>query len=138
ASSAVGGINSDGVFIGPGIVVDQLDGSIAPVRVAIRNAYYGVYIADTLDLTPALTLSLSGRLNVAQITLNDQNGTALNGQHEFIRFNPGLGLTYRVSPGLSLYAGYSEANRAPTPAELSCAGPQSPCTLANFFVGDPS
>ncbi|MFK5108562.1 hypothetical protein ACI394_28905, partial [Klebsiella pneumoniae] len=26
---------------------------------------------------------------------------------------------------------------APTPAELSCAGPQNACSLANFFVGDP-
>jgi outer membrane receptor protein involved in Fe transport len=29
------------------------------------------------------------------------------------------------------------ANRAPTPAELSCAGPTNSCSLANFFVGDP-
>jgi outer membrane receptor protein involved in Fe transport len=30
------------------------------------------------------------------------------------------------------------ANRAPTPAELSCAGPTNSCSLANFFVGDPN
>ncbi len=29
------------------------------------------------------------------------------------------------------------SNRAPTPAELSCASPASPCSLANFFTGDP-
>jgi outer membrane receptor protein involved in Fe transport len=29
------------------------------------------------------------------------------------------------------------ANRTPTPAELSCAGPSNSCSLANFFVGDP-
>ena len=53
------------------------------------------------------------------------------------RFNPALGATYRVAPWLAVYAGYAEANRAPTPAELSCAGPQNSCSLANFFVGDP-
>jgi outer membrane receptor protein involved in Fe transport len=29
------------------------------------------------------------------------------------------------------------ANRAPTPAELSCSSPANSCSLANFFVGDP-
>jgi outer membrane receptor protein involved in Fe transport len=38
---------------------------------------------------------------------------------------------------LTAYAGYAEANRAPTPAELSCAGPNDSCSLANFFTGDP-
>jgi outer membrane receptor protein involved in Fe transport len=43
-----------------------------------------------------------------------------------------------VTPWLTAYAGYAEANRAPTPAELSCAGPADSCSLANFFVGDPN
>ena len=29
------------------------------------------------------------------------------------------------------------ANRAPTPAELSCSSAANSCSLANFFVGDP-
>ena len=33
--------------------------------------------------------------------------------------------------------GYAETNRAPTPAELSCADEAAPCSLTNFFVGDP-
>ena len=138
ASTAVGGINDQQEFVGPGIVIDQPDGSIAPVRVNITNAYYGAYIADILDLTPKLSLSLSGRMNVAQIDLNDQTGTALTGRHSFSHFNPGVGFTYQILPDASLYASFSEANRAPTPAELSCASAASPCTLANFFVGDPS
>ena len=47
-------------------------------------------------------------------------------------------MTYKVTPWLTAYAGYAEANRAPTPAELSCAGPNNSCSLANFFVGDPN
>ena len=47
-------------------------------------------------------------------------------------------MTYKVTPWLTAYAGYAEANRAPTPAELSCAGPTDSCSLANFFVGDPN
>lgn len=138
ASTAVGGINGQQQFVGPGIVIDQPDGSIAPVRVNISNAYYGTYIADILDLTPKLSVSLSGRMNVAEIDLHDDMGTALSGQHRFAHFNPGAGVTYRLLPDVTVYASASEANRAPTPAELSCASAVSPCTLANFFVGDPS
>ena len=36
-----------------------------------------------------------------------------------------------------MYASYAESNRAPTPAELSCASLASPCSLANFFTRDP-
>lgn len=138
ASSAVGGIDAARNFVGPGLVIDQPDGSIAPVRLGITNAYYGLYATDVLDLTSRLSLSLSGRMNVAMIDMDDQNGVALNGRHSFSHFNPGVGITYKLLSNLSVYASYSEANRAPTPAELSCASPASPCTLANFFVGDPS
>ena len=138
ASTALGGLIGDRVFAGPGITIDEPADAISPVRVRTSTAYYGAYIADVIDLTPKISLSLSGRMNVAQVDLHDLNGTALNGSHQFNRFNPGIGLTYNMLPNLTLYASYAEANRAPTPSELSCAGPQSPCTLANFFVGDPS
>jgi iron complex outermembrane receptor protein len=108
-----------------------------PTRIATTNTYYGAYFADVFDITGRLALSLAGRLNVAQIDLNDLNGGALSGNHSFTHFNPGIGLTYKVLPNLTAYSSYSEANRVPTPSELSCASPQSPCTLANFFTGDP-
>lgn len=125
------------VFIGPGVIIDE-PGSNSPVRVGISNATYGLYLADTLNLTPRLALTLSGRLNAAQVNLNDQNGGDLTGNHSYNHFNPAAGLSYQFAPWLTAYAGYAVANRAPTPAELSCAGPQNSCSLANFFVGDPS
>ena len=138
ASTAIGGLMGERQFAGPGIVVAQPDGTIVPVRLDTSTGYYGAYVADVLDLSPSLSLSLSGRLNLADIDLHDRNGTALNGTHHFVRFNPGIGLSYKLLSSVSVYASYAEANRAPTPSELSCASPQSPCTLANFFVGDPS
>jgi outer membrane receptor protein involved in Fe transport len=39
---------------------------------------------------------------------------------------------------LTAYAGYSEANRAPTPLELGCADPANPCIIAAFLVSDPA
>jgi len=138
ALSYTGGINAQADYIGPGVVIDQADGSIAPVRVIATNAYYGLYASDVLDLTRKLSVTLSGRFNAASVDLSDQDGTSLNGNHQYNRFNPGAGVTYKFAPALSVYGSYAEANRAPTPAELSCASITSPCTLANFFEGDPN
>jgi outer membrane receptor protein involved in Fe transport len=138
ATPIIGGLTPDRAFLAPGITIAQSDLSIAPVRLSITNTYYGLYASDTLDLAPRLTLTLSGRLNVAQINLTDDLGGPISGNHTYAHLNPGIGLTYTLARWATAYAGYSEANRAPTPAELSCADPASPCTLANFFVGDPA
>jgi outer membrane receptor protein involved in Fe transport len=137
-TSYIGGITADSRgFIGPGVIIDE-PGSNSPVRVGISDAYYGAFIADTFNVTDRLALTASGRFNAAQINLNDQNGGDLTGNHYYQRFNPAAGVTYKVTPWLTAYAGYAEANRAPTPSELSCAGPNDSCSLANFFVGDPN
>jgi iron complex outermembrane recepter protein len=139
ASSEIGGLSlNDRVFGGPGTTIDQADGSIAPVRVAVSNAYYGAFFTDTVDLTSNLSGNVAGRFNFAQIDLADQFGSALTGNHTYSRLNPSGGLTYKILPGLNVYASYADANRAPTPAELTCASGSSPCSLANFFVGDPN
>jgi iron complex outermembrane recepter protein len=138
ASTLIGGLSLDRGFAGPGVVIVTADGSVTPVRVHAFNNYYGLYITDTIDITPRLSGTLSARLNSAQISLNDQIGTGLNGVHSYNRLNPAVGLTYKILPTVSVYAGYAETNRAPTPAELSCADPASPCSLTNFFVGDPN
>ena len=72
--------------------------------------------------------------------MSDLNGNSpdLNAQYTFERFNPVAGFTYKILPELmTFYAGYSEANRAPTPLELGCSNPQRPCLLEGFLVSDP-
>ena len=61
------------------------DGSITPVRVQSSNNYYGLFVTDTLDITPRLSGTMSARFNSAQITLRDQIGTDLNGSHGYNR-----------------------------------------------------
>jgi outer membrane receptor protein involved in Fe transport len=137
ATSFLGGLTPDTrVFIGPGVVIDE-PGNNVPVRVGIDTAYAGVFASDTLDVTDRLSVTLSGRFNAAEVDLADENGGDLTGNHAYNHFNPAAGAAYRFAPWLTAYAGYSVANRAPTPAELSCAGPTDSCSLANFFVGDP-
>ncbi len=136
-SQTIGALNNERVVVPPEIVVDQSDLSIAPVRLATNNRYYGAFVTDTLNVTPKLALSLSGRFNAADIDLHDKLGTALDGSHAYNRFNPGAGATYKLFPNLMLFASYAESNRAPTASELSCASATQPCQLPNFFIGDP-
>ena len=119
------------------MVIDE-PGNNVPVRVAISDGYYAGFASDTLDLTPKLSVTVSGRFNTAEINLSDQGGGDLTGNHAYSQLQPGRRSSPTVSPlGSIIYAGYAEANRAPTPAELSCAGPNDSCSLANFFVGRP-
>jgi iron complex outermembrane receptor protein len=125
---------------GTGSVIHTL-GNIGygPVALDAQNTYYGLYATDTFDITSRLAATLGARLNVAKINMADQLGTSpgLNGDYTFQRLNPVTGLAYKVLPGLTAYAGYSESNRVPTPLELGCADPNKPCLLEGFLVSDP-
>ena len=85
----------------------------------------------------ALNMTVASRFNVATVHLYDRFGDTLNGAHSYERLNPSTGLTYQVASGLNLYASYSEANRIPTAAELSCANPTQPCRFPLGFISDP-
>ena len=138
AISYIGGLTTvSRVFIGPGLVIDE-PGDNVPVDVDVTDADSAVFFTDTLDLTPRLSATASARYNDVEVDLHDKLGGDLTGDHHYSRLNPAIGGAYRVTPWLTAYAGYSQDNRAPTPAELSCAGPNDSCSLANFFVGDPN
>jgi iron complex outermembrane receptor protein len=129
---------------GVGVVIDQAFSPSAqapieePVRVRASNSYDGIYFTDTMDLNSRLAWTLSLRFNEAHIQLNDLIGTSLDGDHSYGHLNPGTGMTFKLSPLVTTYAGYSQSNRAPTAGELSCANPQQPCLLDAFLVSDPA
>ncbi|NKB37825.1 MAG: TonB-dependent receptor plug domain-containing protein [Gammaproteobacteria bacterium] len=122
------------------------------------NETLSFYFSNTYDLNEQLSFSFSGRINNTQIELADQSGERpeLNGEHDFFRFNPAVGLTYKRNQNSSFYAGYNESSRAPTPIELACndsvfnlavaaaiADGEDPddvefeCRLPNAFLADP-
>jgi outer membrane receptor protein involved in Fe transport len=140
ATAEIGSIGENYVVSGSGVFLGAT-GTPAPVAgpVSLRtvNQYNGLYAMDTFNITDAFAVTGGGRFNVARITLEDQLGTDLNGDHTFTRFNPVIGGTYKITPELTAYAGYSEANRVPTPLELGCADPIRPCLIAAFLVSDP-
>jgi iron complex outermembrane receptor protein len=98
-----------------------------------------VYFANTLEVTDRTGLTLSGRFDTTRIRLEDRTGESpeLNGRHRFERFNPALGLTYRIGTATTFYANIGESTRTPTPVELACASEDAPCNLPNAFLADP-
>ncbi len=137
ASSELGIIQPDLTVAGFGTIIDMPSGDDAPVSLRATNTYYGLYALDSFDVSDRLTVTGGGRYNLAKVSLDDRLGTALNGDSTYVRFNPVVGATYKLTPDVTLYGGYSEANRAPTPLELGCADPARPCLIDNFLVSDP-
>ena len=106
-------------------------------KLETANRAFGLYVSDTLSLSGQVHITLSGRYNRAGIDIADQLGTSLDGSHAFGRFNPAVGAVFQADESTSFFARYSESNRAPTAAELSCADPAEPCRVPNAFVSDP-
>jgi iron complex outermembrane recepter protein len=138
-NSELGTIDQSLFVTGTGVFIDQPAADITPVNLRATNTYVGVYATDTFDITSKLSVTAGGRFNFAQINLADQTGQSpdLNGNNQFQRLNPVIGFTYKLTSDLTAYAGYSEANRAPTPLELGCASPTHPCMIDNFLIADP-
>ncbi|HEX9139069.1 MAG TPA: TonB-dependent receptor [Steroidobacteraceae bacterium] len=144
SGTEVGVLNAQLVVQPSGLVVDTPEDTSAgtefgatPVNLHSLTKDYGIYLTDTLDLTPALALTASGRYNVADIDLQDQLGTDLTGNNRYSHFNPAIGATYRVRAGLTAYAGASQNTRTPTASEIECSNPLQPCLLPADLAGDP-
>lgn len=97
-------------------MIVQGDAAIAPVKLIAKTRYLGIFIAENLPVTDTLQAELAMRNNYARIRLEDQIGTALNGDYRFRRLNPSVELNWRITDAIDLSAGCAETNRTPTPA----------------------
>jgi iron complex outermembrane recepter protein len=136
-TSELGIIDPTLLVNGLGVNIQAPSGDLGPVILHSSSTYTGLYATDTFDLTSKLSVTAGGRLNDAHITLYDQLGTALNSDNHYSHINPVVGVTYKITPNVTAYGGYSQSNRAPTPLELGCADPSRPCMIDNFLVSDP-
>ena len=123
-------------------VVDVGDAvTTTDIRGQTRN--WSVFVTDTYAILPTLQLTLSGRYNRARITTVDrmgpdpESGKTLDGDSTYSKFNPALGLTWQASNVLTVYGGFNQGNRAPSPIELGCADPETACRLPNAMASDP-
>jgi iron complex outermembrane receptor protein len=141
----IGVVNSQLLVLPSNLIVDTPENSQAaidngdpvPVSVDSINRNLGAYFTDTLNLTPALAVTASGRYNIAHVDLADQLGTNLDGNNRFVHFNPALGASYKLLPTLTLYGGLSQNTRTPTASEIECSDPLTPCLLPTNLAGDP-
>src|SRR6185437_15616550 len=90
-------------------------------------------------ITSRLSLNAGARLNVAKVSTADMLGTSpeLNGDYTFTKLNPMAGLAYKLTNAITVYGGYSESNRAPTPLEIGCSNRDRPCLIESALVADP-
>ena len=138
--SEVGTLTPERGVAGSGFLA-SLDGrggdDLFNTAIVTANQALGLYASNTLSVTERVHLTVSGRYNRVHIGIADQLGTSLDGTHGFARFNPAVGAVFQAHEHVSVFARYSESNRAPTAAELSCADPAEPCRVPNAFVSDP-
>jgi len=140
STSEVGTLTKDRTVAGSGLLAGEF--GVAPndrfnTALDTENRAVGLYFSDTVSLTSRAHVTVAGRFNHARVDIFDQLGTSLNGQHSFSRFNPSVGAVLAASDRVSIFGRYSESNRAPTAAELSCADPTEPCRIPNAFISDP-
>lgn len=135
SEQVAGQLGSDRMVISSGQVIG---GTGNYVSFMSHNRYTGLFGTDSLTILPGLTATVAARYNTAHIEMRDQVATVLTANHNYDRLNPSAGITWKVLPQTTVFANYSEANRVPTPAELSCASPTQPCFVPNGFQADPS
>jgi len=131
ASTELGALDATRGAVGGGVFVGE---AFTALETSTSNT--GFYLSNTFSLGERTALTVSGRYNRTHVELEDQQGDDLDGDHTFERFNPAIGVTTGTG-AVTFYAGYSEANRAPSPVELTCADEDDPCRLPNAFVADP-
>ena len=128
------GVTGSGLFAGVlGVAPDDRFSA----GIDTDNRSLGVYLSNTLSMTERVHVTVSGRFNRARINILDRLGTSLDGTHDFSRFNVGAGAVFELTDAASMFGRYTESNRAPTAAELSCADPAEPCRVPNAFLSDP-
>jgi outer membrane receptor protein involved in Fe transport len=106
-----------------------------------RTRSSSIYLTDSVALSPSVQLTGALRYNRTRVINRDRMNPGvpdnLDGDYTYHKLNPALGLTWQVQPSLTVYGGFSQGNRAPTPIELGCANPDKPCTLPNALASDP-
>ncbi|HEX5279701.1 MAG TPA: TonB-dependent receptor [Micropepsaceae bacterium] len=140
SSAELGTINPELVVDHTGIFVATPEGTpftATPVGLNAASNYYGLYVTDTFNVSEDFAVTASGRYNIADIDLTDLRGSALTGKSRYSRFNPAIGFAWKVTGALTAFGGYSEGNRAPTPAEIECSSPTAPCLLPSSLSSDP-
>jgi outer membrane receptor protein involved in Fe transport len=103
-----------------------------------------LFVTDTHSQGPRWHLTGSARYNVTRVRTVDRlspplppPAAGLGSDLSFAKLNPAVGVSYTPEGAPGFYAGFSQGNRPPSPVELGCADPNSPCHLPNAMTSDP-
>jgi outer membrane receptor protein involved in Fe transport len=104
-----------------------------------RTRSWSVFASDTYKPSQNVAITSALRYNHTRVTAVDSGPTApaLDGDFTYSKLNPALGITWAVTPAASVYVSAGQGNRAPSPIELGCADPVTPCSLPNAMQADP-
>jgi iron complex outermembrane receptor protein len=95
---------------------------------------WGVYARDVLALTDALQLTVGGRFDSVDLSVDDQflaNGDQ-SSNVEFEKFSPSVGLIWNIVEDIHVYANYSTAFETPTFTELGSPAQDLGVNLGGF------
>ena len=82
---------------------------------------YGFYIRNSLALADNLQLTLGGRYDIVDLSVEDRflANADQSGDLDFDEFSPSVGLTWSATDSVSLYFNYATAFETPTFTELA-------------------
>jgi len=114
----------------------------ARVDLTGRTSLRSVYLSDVVRVSSRVDLTVSGRYDYTSIRNRDgitptAGPGSLTADNSFDHFNPALGVTVHIAPGIEGYASWDESSRAPSSIELGCDDPNNECRLPNALAGDP-
>ncbi|MBI2993558.1 MAG: TonB-dependent receptor [Gammaproteobacteria bacterium] len=115
-------VNSSGAQ-GP-LTFDQLEEANA----------WGFYVRDALALSDSLELTVGGRFDVIDLSVDDRfpaNGDQ-SSSLDFDEFSPSVGLTWNAWKEIYLFAGYATAFETPTFTELGTPAQELNANLGGF------
>lgn len=122
-------------------------------KVQGKSYAIGLYGADTFRLSEATHVTGALRFNHAKVnnTLTSfyeydstdqelERRTTPSTQREKFTYNslnPSLGISHKISQGMTVFGNLGQSNRVPTAIELGCADPDNPCRLPTGLQADP-
>lgn len=94
----------------------------------------GLYFRNETTIIPSVTLSLGGRIDNLNLSVDDRylaNGDQ-SGELDFDEVSPAVGLMWSASPALNLYTNYASSFETPTFTELGTPAQELNVNLGGF------
>ena len=99
---------------------------------------YGFYIRNSLALTDSLQLTLGGRYDIVDLSVDDRflANADQSGELDFEEFSPSVGLTWSAADSVSLYFNFATGFETPTFTELANPARNLDVSLGGFASVD--